>query len=762
MPVSVSYPGVYIQEVPGGARSIAGVPTSIAAFVGYSRRGPINEATQIFSFADFERSFGELHPTSALSYAVSHFFLNGGATAWIVRVAEGAAAASVTLGTLTDATLVIEAASEGAWGNNLQLLVDYDTSSPDSTFNLIVNEMREVGGQLVVARSEIHRNLSMNPDSSNYVVGSVNAASRLIQISADIPAPTGTTTVVGGEITDAIVNGLPDTMRRIGVQINGGPVEEFNLFDPGSPPVDLAAVALTIQNAVEGLLGNPGEFTMTGNTGRLVGTLGNNPANSSIRFVPASINSATAALRLTLASGARETDIFAATRPAPNGTVGERVPDFDGPGFNTDLTLRVEVLDPGETVLAQTGDYSFPEPPASLAAAAAMLQAELRATDHPAFRAATVFVLDARIILRASPDTPTARLRVVGGLGSDAATPLGIEQSIASTNIAVYRMGTLPVVAGQTAVTVGADGTVPDIQTQSGLDLYLGNRDEKTGLFALEDADLFNILNLPDISQVDLLTQAVAYAEERRSMILIDLDEGVRTIEDARMWVNDAANSGLKHRNSAIYFPRLMMGDPLQGGRLRPFPNSGAIAGLWARTDAERGVWKAPAGIAARLRGVQALDYRMTDPENGVLNPLGVNCLRSFPVYGIVCWGSRTLLGANVFASEWKYVPVRRLALFIQESLYRGTQFVVFEPNDEPLWSQIRLSVGSFMQQLFRQGALQGSTPQEAYLVRCDSSTTTQADIDLGIVNIYVGFAPLKPAEFVILQIQQLAGQSQS
>ncbi|WP_217359547.1 phage tail sheath family protein [Ruegeria arenilitoris] len=762
MPVSVSYPGVYIDEVPGGSRAIAGVPTSVAAFVGYSRRGPTDEATQIFSFADFERTFGELHPSSALSYAVNHFFLNGGATAWIVRVAEDATAASVTMDSPgTDPTLEIQAASEGAWGNNLQLLVDYDTSNPDSTFNLTVNEMREVGGQLVVARSEVHRNLSMNPDSSNYAFDAVNDASRMVEIANDIAATTGTATVISGAIDDSVVSGLQDNQRRIGVQINGGPVEEFNLFDPGAPLADVATAAGDIQEEIRTIMGN-NDFTMVENNGRLEGTLAQNATNTSIRFVPASINSGTAALRLTVGSGAREADIFADTRPMPTGTVGERRPDFDGPGFDANLQLRVDVLDASDTVVAQTGDYAFPEAPASLSGAAAMLQAELRATDHPAFRAATATVSDDRITLRASPDTPTMRLRVVGIAGSDAATPLGIDQSIATTNLATYRMGTPPLVAAQSAVNAGADGTEPDPNTVTGLDLYLGDQDNKTGIFALEDADLFNILNLPDISQIDILTAAVTYAEERRSMILIDLDENVRDIEDARDWVNNAANSGLKHRNSAIYFPRLMMGDPVQGGRLRPFPNSGVIAGLWARTDSERGVWKAPAGIDARLRGVQALDYRMTDPENGVLNPLGVNCLRTFPVYGTVSWGSRTLVGADVFASEWKYVPVRRLALYIEESLYRGTQFVVFEPNDEPLWSQIRLSVGSFMQQLFRQGALQGSTPQEAYLVRCDSSTTTQADIDLGIVNIYVGFAPLKPAEFVVIQIQQLAGQSQS
>ena len=175
--------------------------------------------------------------------------------------------------------------------------------------------------------------------------------------------------------------------------------------------------------------------------------------------------------------------------------------------------------------------------------------------------------------------------------------------------------------------------------------------------------------------------------------------------------------------------------------------------------DAQRGVWKAPAGQEATLIGVPQLSVFLTDAENGELNPLGINCLRAFPVIGRVVWGSRTLEGADRLASEWKYVPVRRTTLFIEESLYRGTQWVVFEPNDEPLWAQIRLNVGAFMQNLFRQGAFQGKTPREAYFVKVDKETTTQNDINLGIVNILVGFAPLKPAEFVVIKIQQIAGQ---
>ncbi len=169
-------------------------------------------------------------------------------------------------------------------------------------------------------------------------------------------------------------------------------------------------------------------------------------------------------------------------------------------------------------------------------------------------------------------------------------------------------------------------------------------------------------------------------------------------------------------------------------------------------------MWKAPAGTEATVNGIVGFQDELSDAENGSLNPLAINCLRTLPTYGNVVWGARTLDGDNNRGSEWKYIPVRRMALFLEESLFRGTQWVVFEPNDEPLWAQIRLNINAFLQTLFRQGAFQGATPREAYFVKCDRTTTTQADINMGIVNIHVGFAPLKPAEFVVLRIQQIAG----
>jgi uncharacterized protein len=315
--------------------------------------------------------------------------------------------------------------------------------------------------------------------------------------------------------------------------------------------------------------------------------------------------------------------------------------------------------------------------------------------------------------------------------------------------------GTTEPSGGTTAFTTGKAGTVlaPSTSTTAGGSFETA---AVAAVGLLDLVDLFNLLCVPGEITTTTLSTLEQYCEGRMAFLIADSDPGITD------YTKLASGSGLSGANSAFYFPWVNAPDPLRLNAIQPFPPCGFVAGIYASTDASRGVWKAPAGTDTALVGVSGLTVTLSDAQNGVLNPVAVNCLRTFAVYGSVVWGARTTQGADEVGSQWKYVPVRRLALYLEDTLYRALKWVVFEPNDEPLWSQIRLNVGAFMQTLFRQGAFQGSTPQQAYFVKCDSETTTSTDQNNGVVNIVVGFAPLKPAEFVVIQIQQMAGQSAS
>jgi len=298
------------------------------------------------------------------------------------------------------------------------------------------------------------------------------------------------------------------------------------------------------------------------------------------------------------------------------------------------------------------------------------------------------------------------------------------------------------------------------------------------GMYTLNAVDIFNILCLPPPdSGTDLLNTTYGNAAQlcaaRRAMLIVDPPAEWTSASQvlAHLGPDPDKRGGIpvtagalapsgqpEAANAAMYFPAVTATDPLTG-LTGTYPPCGAVAGVWAATDSARGVWKAPAGTSAGLPGGMTPAVLLTDDDNGQLNPLGINCLRNFPVVGPVVWGARTLEGADVTESQWKYIPVRRTALYIEESLRRGTQWVVFEPNAEPLWASIRLNVGAFMASLFRQGAFAGPTPRQAYLVKCDAENNPPDQVALGIVNILVGFAPLYPAEFVLISIEQLSGQ---
>jgi uncharacterized protein len=645
MPVKPTYPGVYIEEIPSGVRSIIGVSTSVAAFIDAFPRGPLGKPVQLFGLADFERELGGLHKDSAAGYGIQQFFLNGGTECWVVRVGHGGILASS--GSLLDttspgaATLNAKAGRRigddsiddpGVWGDNLYLEVDYDTSSPTTLFNLSISEIVNSGGRRVTSRAESFRNLSNTAGAPNNAIDVVNDGSRLVQLTPalaawPLPAATGT---YGSALSAPIASGAHNFSIEIRPTGAGGPVA--------------ATIAVSVNLA--------------------------------------------AATEPIVAAPLLETAIH---------TAGAALPDDLRP-----LLTSASV----KAIRTGAGQWNF---------------------------------------------------HVLAGRSSrafDARTAL----TFTGAGAASFGLGGTAVVRSQLIkLSGGNDGALPITDPNA----LIG------GLPALDAVDLVNIICIPQAAELanplhlqQVYLAAEPYAEARRSFLIIDVPAKVKDLPGMQTWI--AQNDTLRHRNAAVYFPRTRIADPLNDGRARSIAASGTIAGLYARTDTERGVWKAPAGTDARLRNVLALDATLTDPQNGALNPIGVNCLRTFPIYSNICWGARTLEGADAQASEWKYIPVRRLTLFLEESLYRGTKWVVFEPNDEPLWAQIRLNVGAFMHTLFRQGAFQGSTPREAYLVKCDHETNPQADIDAGIVNILVGFAPLKPAEFVIIKIQQMAGDIQT
>lgn len=283
------------------------------------------------------------------------------------------------------------------------------------------------------------------------------------------------------------------------------------------------------------------------------------------------------------------------------------------------------------------------------------------------------------------------------------------------------------------------------------------------GLGCLEGNEDFDLLCLPDATRprtpggnltefkieqmVELWRAGADLCRRHQALLLMEAPAALTVTADLQSFAASLPRESGAF--AAAYVPWTIIDDPLHQGQQRLCAPAGTVAGLYARMDKIHGIWKAPAGIEARLNSVKALGKRFTDTEQDILNPLGINLLRDLPEYGIVAWAARTLSQAD----EWKYVPVRRLANHIERSLLRGLRWAAFEPNDEPLWTQLRQDTGDFLRALMKKGAFAGQTDRDCYFVKCDRTTMTQADIDHGLCVIQLGFAPLKPAEFVIVRI---------
>jgi phage tail sheath protein FI len=626
MAVALTYPGVYLEEAPGGPPPISGVATSIAAFVGWTNRGPIGEPIMVESWIQYQQTFGGLIQGSYLGYAVYQFFQNGGTQAYIVRLfdnvttpaAAAQGAVGVTSGPPTDG-MTLYANNPGLWSNGLCVSIPTSVPGPGTShiFSLQVLMLNPNGPPTLL---ESFSNLSTDPTSPQFAITIVNNNSSYITFTD----PTAPSTV---PFLSSAVATTPTSLWVVAGLPQAAPAFAAN-----------ATLTQTGTSASANLL-NAGVIT-TANATYLIfsGAITGGTANST-------------------------------------GAWGD-------------------------------GTHSFTP------------------TSTP-------------FLLTGTPPAPNA---------------------VSSTICAV------PLILGDNPVA-GVDGAIlsPTTTTTEG-DFEAMLRNASVGYQVLTQAPIFNLLCVPGETCATVVTSLQEFCNERRAFLIVDAAQtaviGGGTTPDLSHYGNPVDGSGISlvsqyADHSAFYYPWITAPDPATG-KPTGFPPCGFVAGIYASTDAGRGVWKAPAGVGTGLTGVLGLQSVVTDAQDGLVNPFGINCLRQFPSYGTVVWGARTIAGSDAAGSQWKYVPIRRLALFLESSLWVGTQWVVFEPNDEKLWGQVRLSIGAFMQGLFQQGAFAGSSPQKAYFVKCDADNNPPTSVALGVLNITVGFAPLYPAEFIVIQIQQM------
>jgi len=724
------YPGVTVYELPSNVHTITGVSTSLTAFVGIAPTGPVNVLTRIQSFAEYTTTFGSVDPSCEMSYAVMQYFLNGGQDSWVIRVAPGATTATLAIqDNFGNPALDFTAVNGGFAGNGLAVVIDWPSADPNR-FTVTLTSMPDANGNTTV---EQYGGLSMNATDPKFVEAMINGVSNMVTVKRDPGAVFGHGSSQNKAPASFTINASHNTIR---VSVDGGSPITVTFPSP-SANTDIVNTLTTTLGAIATAT-NP-----SGNT--FVITSASTSDHSSVVVMPGLQNDASRVLGFGTANGGIEADGSSSARPKPSPDPGKLTSGPVTPAAFPTQSIAL-TLDGGRpvNVLIPVGGLPLTNPPDfnNFANAIQTAVRSFRPT-VPAFANFTAtFDSGTHIITLASGTRGPTSSVVVANAGTDTlATDLQLTLPPATQT------------AGGSQVLSG--GSQLPLTTANAYATFVPSPASKQGIYALEDADIFNILCLPGITDASTLIDAAAYCESRRAFLIVDPPANQKPMDIEALVTGTSVP---KSDHAAIYYPNIQIGDPLTGG-LRLSAPSGTVAGIYARIDGRRGVWKAPAGTEANLVGVQKLEYTMTDGENGIINPVGANGIRLLNPYGIVSWGARTLMGADDIGSQYKYVPVRRLALYIEESLRRGTQWAVFEPNDEPLWAQIRLNVGTFMNTLFRQGAFEGASPRDAYFVKCDSETTQQADIDRGVVNIIVGFAPLKPAEFVMIAITQIAGQ---
>jgi len=671
---NVSYPGVYIEEIAGGARPVEAASTSTAAFVGCTQMGPSDEALRITSWDQFLKHYGTFVIGSYLAQSVYQYFNNGGRQCYIARVLRpGAKTADVSVknraSTVIDSAIKFSAKNQGEWGNYLYLDVDNGTNEPGNTFKVSVRR-QEISSVIPNASDEpspleIFDNLSMDSDSPDFCQKVIARDSDLIRLDAtdtNISIQNGFYSGYFIPLLDADVKGILGRSLNINIDQDGFQTVslEESVFDEAST---VESLRISLENTIRDLKPQRARTSLTAfekaSVEAVIQTDESDPPMVLVKFV--------------ITSGGND------------GTVDTDGLDADQLKQAKRSSVRIQ---PVENDIAKSLGLD---------------------------RAGSVIFSDAFSVRR----------------------PVNISKLQIGDHVTGGN------VSGQTA---GSDGTGS-----------LGENNFEEVFKLLDTKNDFSLLAVPGVSTTGIFDAGVSYCENRPLKDVFYIGEtGIAEDEPGEAEIfKDSLNKASSY--GALYYPWIKASDPT-GKSAEPveLPPSGYIAGLYGRIDSTRGVWKAPAGTELSLNGAVGLAYPLTDTEQGNLNRKNINAIRKFASSGIVSWGARTTSSDP----EWKYVPVRRTAIMLRKSIYDGIQWAVFEPNKESLWSALRLNIGSFMNGLFRAGAFQGGKSSDAYFVRCGlGDTMTQGDIDRGQVIVLVGFAPVKPAEFVIVRIQQKVGQ---
>jgi phage tail sheath protein FI len=736
-------PGVYVEEISMGPKPIEGVSTSTAGFVGQTERGPTSPRL-VTSWLDFQRWFGGYVADSYLPYAVQGFFDNGGQRVFVARVVGDGAGSAVR--NLVDAdddpVFVAQAMGPGEWGNNLLMRIkagtqaDPDATPPRDLFRLTLLYYREgVPSPFIdpIEPANLANPLRREPDvvedydnlsavvgSANYVRSVVNSVSRLINLE-----PVGDNSARPADTSFAetaslgLPTGDPNTVLL---------VEAMSFGDWAN------SIQVTVADGTDA---NTFKITVKGKdpSGQDIDEEYDNLTTDNVEDT---INDASQLVQVSWAAVDPSNPKVTPSRP-DNTEDPANPPTLEGGSDEAVASLPLATGDPNTVLLVEAtsvGDWA---------------------------NSIQVTVAD-------GTDADTFKITVKGSDASgqpfddeeydNLTTDNVLDEINQSQHVKVSWAAADPdktkvtpsrpndADAAELAGGEGGFGGGSDVKVS--VKDYIGDADrpanERTGLAGLEVIDEISLLLVPDevLDGFSAVTdEMIKQCENLKDRFAIaSVSQGESNVSALRPPQDTSY--------AAFYYPWINVFDP-SINYTRLIPPTGHIAGIFARTDVERGVHKAPANEV--VRGARDMEFPVTKGMQDMLNPRGVNCIRDFRSdgRGIRLWGARTMASD----AEWKYVNVRRLFLFVEESIDEGTQWVVFEPNDEPTWARVRRSITNFLISVWRSGALMGTTQDEAFFVKCDRTTMTQDDIDNGRLICYVGIAPVKPAEFVIFRISQ-------